>query len=165
VCNATDVQNPRGSVEDTSNEEFTEFNQISPLRVNITLRRGEPVSFPLRIKPARNYPLDLYLLMDLSYSMRDDLSNLKTLGTQIATAISGITTNFKLGFGAFVDKRVAPYVSIVPNTLIDPCGANCEGPYSFRHVISLVNDSDQFNVSYDYNVNQPYSSCYLLILF
>jgi protocadherin alpha len=50
-----------------------------------------------------------------------------------------------LGFGAFVDKRVAPYVSIVPNTLIDPCGANCEGPYSFRHVISLVNDSDQFN--------------------
>ncbi len=44
---------------------------------------GEPVTFNLSIQPAANYPLDLYLLMDLSYSMRDDLDNLKQLGNQI----------------------------------------------------------------------------------
>ena len=44
---------------------------------------GEPVTFNLSVQPAPNFPLDLYLLMDLSYSMRDDLDNLKGLGSQI----------------------------------------------------------------------------------
>ena len=41
------------------------------------------VTGPLSVKPARNYPLDIYLLMDLSYTMLSNLQNLKTLGTQI----------------------------------------------------------------------------------
>ena len=44
---------------------------------------GEPISFRLGIQPAPNFPLDLYLLMDLSASMNDDLANLKTLGDDI----------------------------------------------------------------------------------
>ena len=46
---------------------------------------GAPVTFPLAIRPARNFPLDLYLLMDLSFSMNDDLANLKALGAQLGT--------------------------------------------------------------------------------
>lgn len=71
--------------------------------MNLTLRRGcslivilvllvvgVPVTFPLRVRPARNYPLDLYLLMDLSYSMSDDLSNLKSLGNQIGNIFTQV---------------------------------------------------------------------------
>ena len=41
---------------------------------------GSPVTFEVSVKPANNFPIDLYLLMDLSASMSDDLENLKTLG-------------------------------------------------------------------------------------
>ena len=48
----------------------------------------EPVSVPVTVKPARNYPLDIYMLMDLSYSMADDLETIKTLGTEIGNCQS-----------------------------------------------------------------------------
>ena len=41
------------------------------------------MEFTVSVKPANNFPIDLYLLMDLSFSMNDDLQNLKTLGTSI----------------------------------------------------------------------------------
>lgn len=44
---------------------------------------GQPVKFNVTVKPAPNFPLDLYLLMDLSYSMNNDLDHLKSLGGQI----------------------------------------------------------------------------------
>lgn len=143
--NCTDTQDPHGAVQNTSDDSFTDLNQITPRRINITLRRGEPVTFNLSVRPAPNFPLDLYLLMDLSYSMRDDLDNLKGLGSEIAETIGNITTNFRLGFGSFVDKRVAPYVSTRTNRLNDPCLDGCDSPYSYRHITSLVNNSQEFN--------------------
>ena len=44
---------------------------------------GEPVTFSLSVQPAMNYPLDLYLLMDLSISMRNVLSNVQALASDI----------------------------------------------------------------------------------
>ena len=44
---------------------------------------GEPQTFQLNVRPASNFPLDVYLLMDLSGSMNDDLDNLKRLGSQL----------------------------------------------------------------------------------
>ena len=41
------------------------------------------MTFPLSVRPANNFPIDLYLLMDLSFSMRDDLDNLKQLGAEL----------------------------------------------------------------------------------
>lgn len=43
----------------------------------------EPKQFDLKVRPSNMFPIDLYLLMDLSYSMRDDLENLKSLGTEL----------------------------------------------------------------------------------
>ena len=45
------------------------------------------MTFEVQVKPANNFPIDLYLLMDLSASMSDDLENLKTLGTQLGRFI------------------------------------------------------------------------------
>ena len=46
---------------------------------------GEAVKFSLSVQPAMNYPLDLYLLMDLSFSMSDDLLNVQALASDIGT--------------------------------------------------------------------------------
>ena len=73
------------------------------------MRPGQSRKFTLRVQPAPNYPVRLYYLMDLSYSMKDDLENLKTLGREIAKEISKITKNFQLAFGTFVDKDIPPY--------------------------------------------------------
>ena len=52
---------------------------------------GETQQFTIQIKPAMNYPVDLYYLMDLSRSMLDDLQKLRTLGTDI-----GLYTSLQL---------------------------------------------------------------------
>ena len=50
---------------------------------------AQPVSFEVTVKPALNvqpdynFSVDIYLLMDLSYSMRDDLANLQRLGAEL----------------------------------------------------------------------------------
>lgn len=63
---------------------------------------------------AEDYPVDLYYLMDLSKSMEDDKNSLSLLGDSLATKMRQITSNFRLGFGSFVDKVLMPYVSTVP---------------------------------------------------
>lgn len=62
---------------------------------------------------AEDYPVDLYYLMDLSKSMQDDKEKLSALGDLLSESMKNITSNFRLGFGSFVDKVVMPYVSTV----------------------------------------------------
>jgi len=65
---------------------------------------------------AEDYPVDLYYLMDLSKSMEDDKKKLSDLGQLLVESMSKITSNFRLGFGSFVDKVVMPYVNTVPKS-------------------------------------------------
>lgn len=58
---------------------------------------GEPQTFSLKFKRAEDYPIDLYYLMDLSFSMRDDLENVKKLGTDLMREMKKITSDFKIG--------------------------------------------------------------------
>lgn len=44
---------------------------------------GQPQNITVSIRPANKFPLDIYFLMDKSYSMRDDLENLKKLASQL----------------------------------------------------------------------------------
>jgi hypothetical protein len=44
---------------------------------------GEPITFKLEIEPSANYPVDFYILMDLTATMDDDLNNLKKLALNI----------------------------------------------------------------------------------
>lgn len=74
----------------------------------------EAFRFNVNYAQAEDYPVDLYYLMDLSKSMEDDKTILSTLGADLASEMRKITSNFKLGFGSFVDKVLMPYVSTVP---------------------------------------------------
>jgi len=89
--------------------------QLKPQRVHLKIRPNLPYIINVQFKQALDYPVDLYYLMDLSKSMEDDKAKLAQLGDQLATNMRRITSNFRLGFGSFVDKVVMPYVSTVPD--------------------------------------------------
>ena len=70
----------------------------------------------------------------------------------VAASIVGISTNFTIGFGSFVDKRLGPYVNLRPEVQNDPCFDNsnfdnCVPTYSYRHVVRLTPNQNEFNVS------------------
>ena len=44
---------------------------------------GQPQSFTVSVRPANNFPADIYLLIDQSFSMNDDLENLRDLSSQL----------------------------------------------------------------------------------
>ena len=95
-------------------------------------RRGEELTsfcladdsknFSVQVRQVEDYPVDIYYLMDLSYSMKDDLWSIQNLGTKLASQMRKLTSNLRIGFGAFVDKPVSPYMYISPpEALKNPC--------------------------------------------
>lgn len=74
------------------------------------------------MKQVEDYPVDLYYLMDLSYSMKDDLDRLRFLGNKLAQTMGRTTSKLRMGFGAFVDKTVSPYMyTYPPAAVVNPC--------------------------------------------
>ncbi|TRY74801.1 hypothetical protein TCAL_07115 [Tigriopus californicus] len=119
-----------------------DFVQIRPQRIKIRARVGKEVTVKFQVAHAKQYPVDLYYLMDLSNSMSDDRDNIVKLGRDLASSIQEITRDFRIGFGSFVDKEVMPYISLVK-------GKNCQQkkcplPYSFQHQMSLGPDARLF---------------------
>lgn len=90
---------------------------------------GETYSVNMYYSQAEGYPVDLYYLMDLSKSMEDDKNKLYTLGDQLAFTMKKLTSNFRLGFGSFVDKVVMPYVNTLPEKWVRQIFLNL---FSFR---------------------------------
>ena len=50
----------------------------------------------------------------------------------------------RIGFGSFVDKEVAPYISLVAADNCQKGGQGCPPPYSFQHQMSLTQDATLF---------------------
>lgn len=73
-----------------------------------------PLKFNITFTKANNYPVDLYYVMDMSRSMKDDQEKLASLGDKLGSSMRNITTNVRLGLGTFVDKNTAPFSSMVP---------------------------------------------------
>ena len=44
---------------------------------------GDPVSFTMTVTPKKNLPLDLYILIDLSNSMREELAAMTRVSGEI----------------------------------------------------------------------------------
>lgn len=51
----------------------------------------------MSVKRAVGYPIDLYYLMDLSFSMKDDLEKIKTLGENILNTLEKFTLDRHIG--------------------------------------------------------------------
>ncbi|GLV41732.1 myospheroid [Carabus blaptoides fortunei] len=133
--------------------------QVSPQHVHLKLRIKEKYHLRMSYTQAEDYPVDLYYLMDLSKSMEDDKDKLSSLGDLLAESMQNITSNFRLGFGSFVDKVVMPYVSTVPKNLEEPC-PKCAAPYGFHNVMTLSKNTSLFasmvkNASVSGNLDAP----------
>ncbi|KAF7653863.1 hypothetical protein LDENG_00077630 [Lucifuga dentata] len=121
--------------------------QLRPQEIRLKLRPGLPTTFPLHFKRVQGYPVDLYYLMDLSYSMKDDLENVKELGRDLFAALKRITEHAQIGFGSFVDKTVLPFTNTNKEKLQRPCDENyqqCQPAFGYRHVLSMTSREDQF---------------------
>lgn len=60
-------------------------SQVSPQGLRVRLRPGEERHFELQVFEPQESPMDLYILMDFSNSMSDDLDNLKKMGQDLGT--------------------------------------------------------------------------------
>ncbi|XP_069581290.1 integrin beta-2 isoform X2 [Brachyistius frenatus] len=142
--NTVDIVEERPLSESVNQQEPV---QMSPQRISLKLRPGRPSTFRVSFKRAEGYPVDLYYLMDLSNSMKDDLKNVKELGKDLFTALRKNTKYAQIGFGAFVDKIVLPFTNTNKDKLQRPCDQSdqkCQAAFGYRHVLSMTPREEVF---------------------
>lgn len=119
---------------------------VQPQRVGVKVRprSQKPHSLPVTIGMSKQYPLDMYFLMDLSYSMNATRTNVADQGGNIISGIKTITEDLRTGFGSFVEKALAPFTSSIAEFNC-PAPTNCTPPYSFWHRSSLkAREAEEF---------------------
>ncbi|XP_069838890.1 integrin beta-6 isoform X2 [Dendropsophus ebraccatus] len=155
-CPANNIEFPISKVETQKNNPLTEgaqkssdhVTQITPQKLVLKLRPGKPITFQVDVRQSEDYPVDLYYLMDLSGSMTDDLATIQQLGSTLSKEMSDLTSNFRLGFGTFVEKPVSPYIKTVPEVKQNPCHEvplDCAPTFGYKHVLSLTHNTEDFN--------------------
>ncbi|XP_028422979.1 integrin beta-4 [Perca flavescens] len=119
-------------------------SQVSPQQMSMSFLPGEEKLVDVQVFAPTKGPLDLYILMDFSNSMADDLDNLKRMGTELASLVKQLSDDYTIGFGKFVDKVIEPQTDMRPSKLQQPW-ANSDPPFSFKNVIKLTSDVESFN--------------------
>lgn len=69
---------------------------------------GEPQQLRVRFLRAEGYPVDLYYLMDLSYSMKDDLEFVRQLGHALLVRLQEVTHSVRIGEHGAAPPRHLP---------------------------------------------------------
>ncbi|XP_008946365.1 PREDICTED: integrin beta-6 isoform X3 [Merops nubicus] len=126
----------------------SDVTQISPQKLTLRLRPGHEETVQIKVRRTEDYPIDLYYLMDLSASMDDDLNTIKELGSTLSKEMSKLTSNFRLGFGSFVEKPVSPFIKTTAEEITNPCRSvpyECLPTFGYKHVLPLTNDAEKFN--------------------
>ncbi|XP_072945113.1 integrin beta-nu [Epargyreus clarus] len=135
------------SLQDVEVDSDEAVVQIQPQRIRLSLKPRETRVIKFTYRPAKNYPLDLYYLMDLTWSMKDDKETLVSLRDDLPALLKNLTDNFRLGFGSFADKPIMPYISVDERRRANPCTVEeqaCEATYSYKHHLSLTNKVNEF---------------------
>ncbi|XP_063064273.1 integrin beta-7-like [Engraulis encrasicolus] len=148
--NCSEVMSPSSSLHTVRDEPLRDepgrMVQLRPQEIHLKLRLGVPQRFNVVFRRAEGYPIDLYYLMDLSFSMRDDLQNVRKLGHQIVGALRNVSRSVRIGFGCFVEKDIDPYIGVTGEVRRMPCRGTtaCQPAFSFRHVLPLTEDVAEF---------------------
>ncbi|KAI3356614.1 hypothetical protein L3Q82_017821, partial [Scortum barcoo] len=152
-CKTEEIISPKNNLIIVKSDALSvSFNQqepvqLSPQKISLKLRPGLSTTFSVKFKRVQGYPVDLYYLMDLSYSMKDDLENVKGLGKKLFAVLKSITEHAQIGFGAFVDKTVLPYTNTNKEKLQKPCDENdeqCQAAFGYRHVLNMTQKEAEF---------------------
>ncbi|NXS75273.1 ITB4 protein, partial [Pandion haliaetus] len=146
-CGEASIVYTRGEMRTQQNFSINtalQRTQVSPQGMFMRLRAGEEMSFNMDVFQPSESPVDLYILMDFSYSMSDDLDNLKSMGQNLAEFLQALTSNYTIGFGKFVDKVSSPQTDMRPEKLREPWN-NADSPFSFKNVIRLTSNINYFS--------------------
>ncbi|NWZ46613.1 ITB4 protein, partial [Haliaeetus albicilla] len=146
-CGEASIVYTRGEMRTQQNFSINtalQRTQVSPQGMFMRLRAGEEMSFNMDVFQPLESPVDLYILMDFSYSMSDDLDNLKSMGQNLAEFLQALTSNYTIGFGKFVDKVSSPQTDMRPEKLREPWN-NADSPFSFKNVIRLTSNINYFS--------------------
>nr|XP_033801823.1 integrin beta-2 [Geotrypetes seraphini]XP_033801824.1 integrin beta-2 [Geotrypetes seraphini]XP_033801825.1 integrin beta-2 [Geotrypetes seraphini]XP_033801826.1 integrin beta-2 [Geotrypetes seraphini] len=146
-CSETEIFSPESQSFPFGSDVLSNSVQLIPKNIELRLRPEHPANFTVKFRRAEGYPVDMYYLMDLSYSMKDDLENVKKLGNDLLNALNSITKSAQIGFGSFVDKTVLPFVNTHPEKLKNPCPektSSCQPPFAFKHVLTLTGNGKNF---------------------
>ncbi|XP_059059311.1 integrin beta pat-3-like [Achroia grisella] len=152
----TSLQRPNSTIEllERDNKNFSsdssEVTQIRPQKLKMNLRVGIPTNFNFSFKPAVDYPVDLYFLLDVSITMSDVKNQIANQSENVYHTMKSLTNNVHLGMGAYVDKNALPFAKEVNSSMT----------YSFRNHLKLTNDAEKFrevvkNVPYGTNFDTP----------
>ncbi|TTO63383.1 Integrin beta-7 [Bagarius yarrelli] len=151
MCNSEHIIDPKPSIftmkDNKLNSDLANVVQLKPQSLRVKLRVGVPQDFRVEFRRAEGYPIDLYYLMDLSYSMKDDLDKIKNLGQDILDNLKKVTNTVRIGFGSFVDKEKLPYVSQVQSRRLNPCPTRtdtCQPAFTFHNVLPLTSEAREF---------------------
>uniref|UniRef100_A0A8C5GEQ0 Integrin beta n=1 Tax=Gouania willdenowi TaxID=441366 RepID=A0A8C5GEQ0_GOUWI len=109
----------------------------------MTFLPGEEKEIDVQVFAPTKGPLDLYILMDFSNSMADDLDNLKKMGNELASLVEKLSNDYTIGFGKFVDKVIEPQTDMRKSKLEQPW-TDSDPPFSFENVIKLTSQVDFF---------------------
>ncbi|KAK1172941.1 integrin beta-8-like [Acipenser oxyrinchus oxyrinchus] len=122
-------------------------SQVTPRDVSLHLRPGSEVNFILEVHQLERYPVDMYYLVDVSASMQESLDKLKSVGFSLLQKMEEFSSDFRLGFGSFVDKPVSPYINVHPPKIANPCSdydIQCRPAHGYIHVLSLTENITEF---------------------
>ncbi|CAG2227065.1 CD29 [Mytilus edulis] len=122
--------------------------QLQPQEVKIRLVPNKLFRWTFKYRVAENFPVDIYFLVDPSYTMRNLRTQLANLADDIGTSIRNLTTDFRFGYGTSMDKVTLPYTHTTPEYLQNPCPGDssltCAPPHSFLHRLNLTNNVQAF---------------------
>ncbi|KAI8427544.1 hypothetical protein MSG28_002059 [Choristoneura fumiferana] len=128
----SDVVNDRNDSLNTG-EDGKKIVQLQPQAMKIKVRPGQQFNFTVKYRPAKDYPLDVYYLMDYSYTMKKYLELLQKQGNEIYERLSDLTNNVRLGVGSFIEKPGLPFASPFQKA------------YAFQNHLALTNDMAKFS--------------------
>lgn len=121
--------------------------QVQPTFFNITLRMGAPINITFTYSPAKDYPLDLYYLLDVSHSMKDHLKLFQNLTMALSDLLKNLTQNYKVAYGSFMDKVGMPFYLMDEESKSNPChdeAEKCIKGYLFRNHLNFTNETKHF---------------------
>ncbi|XP_051571751.1 integrin beta-3-like [Myxocyprinus asiaticus] len=133
-------------LSDKAGGSASEITQIRPQKIHLTLRPDDTKNFIVTVKQVADYPVDLYYLMDMTNTTRDDLQKLYALGNDLPRALRSVTSNLHMGFGAFVDKPQSPSISS-EKVRRNPCHKSsepCPPQFVYRNVLPLTEQVERF---------------------
>jgi len=92
--------------------------RISPDTINIFLRPGVPVTFPVTLRVPITPPIDLFQIQDVSFSMASSVTTVRDLLQPIINGLLSFTNGTECGgpcvvFGlaSYIEKPVMPYAN------------------------------------------------------